>query len=127
VEKDGRRSDPRTLALFWSTKNVHGDEALALARGERAKRGDVYTLDAEAWSLYRTGRFAEARSVIDEARRHGTNDARLVYHQGAIHIAAGDVAQGKKLVAEALARNPKFDPSGETEARSLLEKTKTKS
>jgi hypothetical protein len=69
----------------------------------------------------------EARKIIDEARRHGTNDARLVYHQGAIHIAAGDIALGKKLVTDALAHNPKFDSAGEAEARALLEKTKTKS
>jgi tetratricopeptide (TPR) repeat protein len=126
VEKDGRRTDPRTLALFWATKNVHGEEALTLAREERAKRGDVYTLDAEAWALYRTGKITEARNVIDEARRHGTDDARLVYHQGAIHILAGDVARGKKLVADALARNPKFDATAEAEARALLQTTNTK-
>jgi tetratricopeptide (TPR) repeat protein len=123
VEKDGRRTDPRTLALFWATKNVHGDEAVALAREERARRADVYTLDAEAWSLYRVGRYREARNAIDEARRHGTNDARLVYHQGAIYIAAGDVVRGKRLVSDALARNAKFDATGEAEARALLEKT----
>jgi len=126
VEKDARRNDPRTLALFWATKNVHGDEALTLARDERAKRGDIYTLDAEAWALYRTGKITEARNLIDDARRHGTSDARLVYHQGAIHIAAGDVARGKKLLADALARNPKFDATAEAEARALLQTTNTK-
>ena len=126
VEKDARRTDPRTLALFWATKNIQADIAAALAHEERAKRGDIYTLDTEAWSLYREGKFREATNAIDSARRLGTRDARLVYHQGAIHIAAGDVSRGRKLVFEALAQNPKFDASGEAEARALLESTKNK-
>jgi len=89
-------------------------------------RGDVYTEDAYAWAAYRAGKVDEAKRAIDHARRLGTNDARLVYHQGAIHIAAGDVATGKKLVATALATNAAFDVDGAREARKLLE-TKPKS
>jgi hypothetical protein len=121
VEKDGRRTDPRTVSLFLSTKGKKLADALALATVESQTRGDIYTDDALAWALYRVGRVAEAESVIDHARRHGTKDARLLYHQGAIHVAAGDVAGGKKLVAEALARNPAFDTTGAAEALTLLD------
>jgi tetratricopeptide (TPR) repeat protein len=126
LEKDGRRGDPRTLALFFATKNQNAPEALALATLEMQSRGDVYTEDAYAWAAYRAGKIDEAKRAIDHARRLGTRDARLVYHQGAIHIAAGDVAAGRKLVATALATNAAFDVDGAREARKLLE-TKPKS
>src|ERR1700733_7228837 len=108
MEKDARRGDPRTLALFYATKGKSTDDALALATREMKVRGDVYTEDAYAWSLYRAGKIKEARAAIDHARRLGTKDARLVYHQGAIHIAAGDVTTGRKLVTDALAQNAQF-------------------
>jgi tetratricopeptide (TPR) repeat protein len=126
LEKEARRSDPRTLALFYATKGRNTELALTLAAEEMKARGDVYSEDTYAWALYRAGKFADARRLIDHARRLGTKDARLVYHQGAIHIAAGDAASGRKLVSQALATNPSFDPDGALEARKLLE-TKPKS
>jgi tetratricopeptide (TPR) repeat protein len=123
LEKDGHRTDPRTLSLYYSTKNVHPAEALALAEGERKVRGDIYTDDAVAWALYRNGRFAEARTSIEHARRLGTLDARLLFHQGAIAIASGD-GGGKKVVLDALKLNPKFDVSGAAEAAKLAQDTK---
>jgi tetratricopeptide (TPR) repeat protein len=120
VEKHARQSDPRTLALFWATRGEHVAEALALAQAEKKTRGDVYTDDVLAWALHKAGKSTEARIAIDRARSHGTKDARLMFHQGAIHIATGDVAGGKKLVSSALALNPKFDVIGEREARALV-------
>ena len=43
-----------------------------------------------------------------------------MYHEGAIRIAAGEVAAGKKLVEDALKKNPAFDISGAAEAKALL-------
>ena len=120
VEKEGKRSDPRTLSLFYSTKNVHADESLALAEEEFGVRKDVVTEDALAWALYRKGRVAEAKEHIVHARRLGTPDPRLVYHEGAIRIAAGETVQGKKLVAKALEMNKGFDRTAAREAESLL-------
>lgn len=120
VEKDGRRTDPRTLSLFFSTKNQNVDDALALAREEYAKRKDVYTEDALAWALYRAGKLDEAKASIARARRLGTPDARLVYHEGAIRIATGDTAKGKELVRKALKMNRAFDPIAAKEAGELV-------
>ena len=44
-----------------------------------------------------------------------------MFHEGAIRIAAGDVAKGKKLVADALKKNPAFDATGAREAKALLD------
>jgi tetratricopeptide (TPR) repeat protein len=124
VEADGRAHDRRTLAAYWTTKNVHAEEALALAREEMSARPGIYTRDALAWALYRTGAFSEAKTQIDEATKHGTKDARLLYHAGAIAIANGRGTEGRALVKRALALNPKFDPFAAAEATALLAKAK---
>lgn len=124
VQREGRRTDPRTLSLFLSTKAstpADAEEALKLAREEYEVRKDVVTEDALAWALYRTGRIAEAKASITKARRFGTPDARLMYHEGAIRIASGDVVQGRKLVADALKKNPAFDVTAVSEARALVD------
>lgn len=118
--KDGRRGDHRTLALFFAVKNRNADEALQLAKNEMEVRPGLYTRDAYAWALYRKGTFKEAREQIDLATSLGTRDAMLLYHAGAIRIAMGEKEEGEKLVKEALAMNPKFDPTGAPEAEKLL-------
>jgi tetratricopeptide (TPR) repeat protein len=119
VERAGRRGDRLTLALFYATKNRSIDEALRLIDEERAARGGVYVDDTYAWVLYRLGRLEEARRASDRALRLGTPDARILYHAGAIRLAAGD-ARGRALVEKALALNPAFDLTGASEARALL-------
>jgi tetratricopeptide (TPR) repeat protein len=120
VVKDGRVADLRTLALFYATKDRDHDEAVRLAETERKVRDDIYTEDALAWALYRAGKLPEARAASDKANALGTKDARLIYHAGAIKIAAGDKPGGEKLVKAALALNPKFDWTGSAEAERLV-------
>lgn len=120
VLKHGRLGDPRTLAQFYATKNRDVAEASRLAEEELKVRGGPYTDDTHAWALYRANKLPEARAASDRALRHGTKDATLLYHAGAIRIAAGDKAAGEKLVNEALALNPAFDWTGAAEARKLV-------
>ncbi|GAC1347274.1 MAG: hypothetical protein NVSMB23_26240 [Myxococcales bacterium] len=120
IERRGRTSDPRTLALFWATQDREHEAALKLALDERKVRDDEYTEDVAAWALYRAGRFDEARAASDKALRLGTRDARLWFHAGVIRIAGGDAAGGRALVRKALDLNPHFDRKGEAEARQLL-------
>jgi len=122
VVRDGRKSDARTLAMFYAVKNRDIDEAITLARKEMAERPGIYTCDALAWALHRKGEIKEARELAERATRLGTKDATLLYHAGAIRIADGDREQGVKLVEEALALNPKFDPTGAPEAEKLVRK-----
>jgi len=121
VVRDGHRVDPRTLSLFLSTKNKEPAEALRLAREEYASRQDIYTEDALAWALYRSGDLVGAKASITRARRLGTPDPRLLYHEGVIRSAAGDTKAGRALVAKAMALNPAFDATASKEARSFLD------
>jgi len=120
AERLGRRGDRFTLALFLASKNRNAEQAVHLLEAERSTRGGIYVDDAYAWALYRAGRFDEARRASAQALRLGTHDARLLFHAGAIALATGEPAEGRKLIEEALALNPGFDMSGAAEARALL-------
>jgi tetratricopeptide (TPR) repeat protein len=122
----GAANDPRTYSLFLSarkdrTKEQYS-EALRLASEVHVKRFDVHTEDALAWALYRAGMVDTAKTAMGRARRLHTPDARILFHEGAIRIAAGDVKKGKELVEKALATNRAFDWHGAKEARELLKK-----
>jgi tetratricopeptide (TPR) repeat protein len=119
VEKEGKKSDPRTLSAFYSARNEKPVLALTLAEEEYKVRKDVYTEDTLAWALYRNGRIGEAKDAILRARRLRTNDARMVFHEGAIRIAAGEKVAGQSLVRRALALQPRFDAAGALEAAEL--------
>lgn len=123
VERRGRATDHRTLALFYAVKNQRADEAVKLLEGERKVRGDIYTDDAYAWALFRAGKLAEAKAASDRALRLSTKDASLLYHAGAIRLASGQ-REGLALVEEALALHPKFDVTGAREAAALVREHK---
>src|SRR5262249_45257104 len=85
------------------------DDALEIMQRERQTREDVYTYDALAWCLYKKGRFIEARVAIDQARRLGTQDARMFYHTGMIYDALGDRTQASKYLKLAIKTDSAFD------------------
>lgn len=126
AQETARQSDRRVLAAFLATKNRDIDEAVRLAEAEAKVRGDIHTMDVLAWAYYRAGRFEEARTAIDAATRLGTQDAQILFHAGAIRIAQGQTAAGKKRIRQALELNPAFDLAGAAEARTLLAKKGTR-
>lgn len=92
------------------------DRAVAAA----AIRPDAPGLDTVAWAAYRLGDLATARQRSDAALATGSIDARILYHAGAIRIAAGDVAGGRAFVERALALGPALDPLDRGSAEALL-------
>jgi len=87
VVADG--GDPRTIALYLSTRGTDTAKAVNLARAELEKRADVFTLDALAWALARAGQLDEASTVMARALSEGTQDGRLFLHAAAIAAAGG--------------------------------------
>ena len=51
-----------------------------------------------------------------------TRDASISYHAGMIAAAAGETAQARRHLEEALAINPRWHPTQPAEARRLLER-----
>ena len=95
--------DPRTLALFLATRREDHIKAVALARQELAKRGDVFTLDALAWALASAGDISEASALMTRALAEGTQDARLFLHAAVIAAADGRQADARRWASQAQA------------------------
>ncbi len=121
LERQGRRSDPRTLAYYFAKRGEHLDVAAELIDEERRSRSDPYTLDVQAWVLFKRGRAAEARRILDGegVLGLGLRDARVLYHAAAVHAATGDVDGARKLASEALQRSPHFDVDDAAAAAAL--------
>ncbi|MGH9957026.1 MAG: DUF4331 family protein, partial [Pyrinomonadaceae bacterium] len=100
----------RHLILFWADHDRMTDKAYELARKEYEIRRDIYGADALAWAALKAGKIEEARSVIKEALRLGTQDARLFYHAGMIARAAGDRMAAADFLRRAVKLNRLFDP-----------------
>jgi len=115
VERDlvtrGAESDPRTLALFLSTRAVDPQQALTLTERELLVRQDVFTEDARAWALAAAGRTEEARTSMGRALAANTADARLFLHAGAIAASAGRRAEARRWLARADAFHATLLPS----------------
>lgn len=110
----------RQLAMFYADHDLKPDEALRLAMAELDGRKDVYGYDAAAWASYKSGQYAQAQALITQALALGTRDPKLLYHAGMIAAAQGDAAEARRLLSEALALNPGFDPLQAQAARAAL-------
>jgi tetratricopeptide (TPR) repeat protein len=92
LRQHGARGDPRTLALFLSTRHESPETALQLAQAEMDSRSDVFTHDALAWSLAAAGKLSEAQSEMQRALAEGTEDGRLFFHAAVIASKTGYTA-----------------------------------
>jgi tetratricopeptide (TPR) repeat protein len=72
------------LALFLAERNRKLPEAVRIAEAVAATRHDIFTDDAVAWSLFKTGRIEEAYAASQRAQRTGTSDERILEHAAAI-------------------------------------------
>lgn len=74
----------RHMINFWLDHDQNLAESLALATQEYKARKDIFTCDTLAWALFKNGKVQEAETLINEALRTKTKDARINYHAGLI-------------------------------------------
>ncbi len=110
----------RSLALFYADHDLKPEEAYNLAAKEYETRRDIYGADALAWAALKAGKIDEAKEKSKESLRLGTLDARLFYHAGMIAHAAGDIANARKYLRQALTLSPKFQLSQAEICRNTL-------
>jgi tetratricopeptide (TPR) repeat protein len=101
LRQHGASGDPRTLALFLSTRHESPETALRLARAELDSRSDVFTHDALAWSLAAAGKLSEAHSEMQRALAEGTEDGRLFFHAAVIASKTGHTADTDRWLRKA--------------------------
>lgn len=110
------------MALFLADHDLRPEDALrqALAIYD-AQPESIYTADAVAWALYKSGRAQDALPYVDQALRLGTRDASLLYHAGMINAALGNTDVARAQLGEALDINPVFSPLHARTAKQTLE------
>ena len=101
LTSQGAFEDPRTLALYLSTRREASVKAIDLARRELANRQDVFTLDALAWALSAAGQIDEAATLMTRALAEGTEDGRLFLHAAVIAAAGGRPADAARYARQA--------------------------
>jgi tetratricopeptide (TPR) repeat protein len=106
---NGVRGDAQ-IARFYADHDRNIPEALRLAESEYATRKNVVATDTLAWCLYKSGRYAEARDMIERALAHSTPDAGFRFHAGMIYAKLGDRVTAQNRLYQALSLNPAFSP-----------------
>jgi tetratricopeptide (TPR) repeat protein len=106
------------LAWLLQTRDRPGDldEALALASRFDVS-GSANGLDTLGWVRYRRGDVAGAVPVLRRAVAAAPGRPLLLYHLGAALIDAGQVAEGRSLIARALGLQPDFEGARQARER----------
>jgi Tfp pilus assembly protein PilF len=94
------------LIFFYADHANSPAKALQIAEQEIARRHDVQTLDAYAWALYKSGRYAEAKKQMDLLLKVGTREASVFRHAGEIELRIGDGARAQSYFQAAAGLTP---------------------
>lgn len=108
LQREGIHEDPRALSLYYSNHGEQPKLAIELAKEELRRRPDIWSMDAAAWALYRSGNPNEAWIIIQGATRLGTRDPRLLFHRGRIAAARHDAPEAIEKLGAALAQSPSW-------------------
>ena len=116
---NGVRTDLETAVL----EADHGSpaDALRAARAEWSVRRTIHTADAMAWALHAAGRDRAALAYARRATALGTQDARLLFHRGAVEAALGLRVPAREHLRAALRLDAGVAPLRGQQAGRLLE------
>jgi tetratricopeptide (TPR) repeat protein len=84
AETDIADNSNHELISYYADFARQPEKALEIARKELARRHDVFTLDAHAWSLAEAGNYKEAGEEIGKALAVGVKDPKILAHAEAI-------------------------------------------
>jgi tetratricopeptide (TPR) repeat protein len=119
AEMDGWDNANRELVRYYADHADRAADAVEVAAREAARRRDVFTLDAYALALHRSGAHREARIQMEAALKPGIRHPRMLLHAGAVELALGDQAAAEAYLRAVLAVAPR-GPLGD-EARRLID------
>jgi tetratricopeptide (TPR) repeat protein len=113
------------MALFLADHDRDLDRALEQARAGFEHRPSIKAADVLAWTLYKTGNFAEAQKYSQEALKLGTDDALMLFHAGMIESALGNAETARSYLERAIEINPHFSVLHLPVARETLSQLKS--
>ena len=96
------------LAGFYSDSQENGGEAVKWARKDLEGRQTGAAQDALAWALYKAGDATGALDASKRALQTGLIDPHVLYHAAMIHLSAGEIAEGQRLLRKCAEVNPHF-------------------
>jgi tetratricopeptide (TPR) repeat protein len=115
----GLNDDPRTFAIYLTTRGEQIPTALKLAEEEMKNRRDIFTLDALAWAQSASGNHEEAWKTMQSALAAGTQDARLFMHAAVIAAKANQTIEARQLSKRASTLQMALLPSEKDHLRQL--------
>lgn len=86
------------LAYYYADYANRPGEALAIARRQAARRQDVRTLEALAWTSFKSGDVGAAQTAMKKVLDVGVLHPVTFYRAGAIAAAAGDASAAKQYL-----------------------------
>ena len=98
--------------IFYYADHSYADhvdkwpQALQVAQHEIGVRHDVWTLDAYAWALYRTGRYADADTQMQKALAVGIRSSQLFDHAGNVALKLHKQPEAEHYFESALLVDP---------------------
>ena len=101
LETNRADNSNRELIFYYADHAQQPLRALEVANREFARRHDVFTLEAYAWSLHLNGRNQEAQQQIEAALAVGIRDAKMIRHAGEIALARGDLPAAQQYFQQA--------------------------
>jgi tetratricopeptide (TPR) repeat protein len=107
------------LSLF-DADHGRGNQALATARAEQARRQSSQVEDAYAWALHAAGQDTKALEHARSAANLGMRNALFSYHRGIIEKSLGRRTAAIASLNQALTFNPYFSPLQAPHARRAL-------
>jgi tetratricopeptide (TPR) repeat protein len=110
----------RELAMFYADHERKLTSATELAHREFEVRHDLYTQDALAWTLFKSGKTTDALNAARVIENYKVQDPILLYHLATIYESAGEKEKSRSYFKAALAVNPQFHIFYADQARELL-------
>jgi tetratricopeptide (TPR) repeat protein len=108
------------VAFFNADHDRNLPAALESARAAYERRPSITVADVLAWTLCKSGDYASAQQMMNQALHLGTRNALMYYHAGIIAYRLGNTQVARDYLDKALMLNPHFSILYADSAKKLL-------
>jgi tetratricopeptide (TPR) repeat protein len=110
----------RSPALVLADRSETLGDALRYAELDLAQRADRGAWATRGWILSGLGRHGEAIADAQRALEWGAPEPDVLYRAGFVHLRAGEVRAGRRLLRQALAGSAELGPAVTAEIEAAL-------
>ena len=117
--------DELYMARFFADHDIQMERALTIAQSRTDTENPV-DADNVAWVFYKSGKFDQAKTMINKSLGKGEPDASRLFHAGMIYAKLGDRFPAQEYLNRALLLNPHFSLRDATVAVAALQELGSK-